>query len=84
MVSLIGMLATGQPIDPLSILGAGAIVRGVMVGSREHFMQLIEAITLHKIKPVIDRVFSFDEAMAAIQYLSQGEHVGKVVIGIKL
>jgi NADPH:quinone reductase-like Zn-dependent oxidoreductase len=83
VVSLIGMLATGQPIDPLSILGTGAIVRGVMVGSREHFMQLIEAITLHKIKPVIDRVFGFDEAMAAIQYLSQGEHVGKVVIRIE-
>jgi NADPH:quinone reductase-like Zn-dependent oxidoreductase len=82
VVSLIGMLAAGQPIDPLSILGTGAIVRGVMVGSRETFIQLNEALSLHKIKPVIDRVFSFDEAKAALHYLNQGDHVGKVVIRI--
>jgi NADPH:quinone reductase-like Zn-dependent oxidoreductase len=82
VVSLIGMLAAGEPINPLSILGTGAIVRGVMVGSRATFMQLNEALALHKIKPVIDRVFGFDEANAAMQYLSQGAHVGKVVVRI--
>jgi NADPH:quinone reductase-like Zn-dependent oxidoreductase len=33
-----------------------------------------------KLKPVIDRVFPFEEAQAAYHYLHSGVHVGKVVI----
>lgn len=32
------------------------------------------------LEPVIDRVFSFDDAPAAFKYLSSGKHVGKVVV----
>jgi NADPH:quinone reductase-like Zn-dependent oxidoreductase len=31
-------------------------------------------------KPVIDRVFPFEEAPAAFDYLESGSHFGKVVI----
>jgi NADPH:quinone reductase-like Zn-dependent oxidoreductase len=40
------------------------------------------AIVLHKIHPVIDRVFNFNKATEALTYLAQGSHVGKVVIRI--
>ncbi len=82
VVSLIGLLAPGASIDPLPILVRGPIVRGVMVGSRKTFAQLNEALTYHKLKPVIDRIFGFDEAKAALNYLNTGGHVGKIVIRI--
>jgi NADPH:quinone reductase-like Zn-dependent oxidoreductase len=37
-------------------------------------------IEQHKLKPVIDRVFAFEEAPAAFDYLERGSHFGKVVI----
>lgn len=79
-IGLIGLLAQGTAIDPLAILAGSNIVRGVMVGSREMFEALNQVIALHRIEPVIDRIFSFDEAKAALGYLAQGSHVGKVVI----
>ena len=38
------------------------------------------AIVLHKLRPVVDRVFPFAEAGAALRHLESGAHFGKVVI----
>ena len=81
-IELVGLLAEGEPIDPLAILGASCTVRGVMVGSREMFEAMNRVIALHAIEPVIDRVFGLDEAKVALAYLAQAKHVGKVVIRI--
>lgn len=35
-----------------------------------------------KIEPVIDKVFSFEEAPEAFKYLASGKHVGKIVVKI--
>jgi NADPH:quinone reductase-like Zn-dependent oxidoreductase len=50
------------------------------VGSREHFEQMNRAIAANHVHPVVDRVFEFDEAVAAFEYFSSGSHVGKVVV----
>jgi NADPH:quinone reductase-like Zn-dependent oxidoreductase len=42
--------------------------------------KLLEA---EHIKPVIDKVFPFDEAKAALEYLAQGRAKGKVVVRMK-
>lgn len=81
-IGLIGLLAQGSAIDPLAILGGSCTVRGVMVGSREMFEAMNRVIALHRIEPVVDRVFAFGEAKAALAYLAQGAHVGKVVVRI--
>lgn len=81
-VGLIGLLAQGEPIDPLAILGGSCSVRGVMVGSREMFEDMNRVIAFHAIKPVIDRVFGFDAAKAALGALGAGAHVGKIVVAI--
>jgi NADPH:quinone reductase-like Zn-dependent oxidoreductase len=40
------------------------------------------AIELHGIRPVIDRVFPFEETKEAYRYLKSGAHFGKVVIAV--
>jgi len=40
------------------------------------------AVAVNKIKPVIDRVFGFDEAQAAYQHMASGAHFGKIVIRV--
>ena len=35
-----------------------------------------------QIKPVVDKVFSFDKAQEAFEYLANLPHIGKVVIQV--
>jgi len=50
------------------------------VGSAQHFAAMNEFFVSHRIKPIIDRRFPFDESEAAYEYLASGGHFGKVVI----
>lgn len=78
-VHLIGVLTGGQ-IDPLPIMQKAMDLRGVFVGSREMFEAMNRAVAFHRIRPVIDRVFPFEEAQAAYRHLESQAHLGKVVI----
>jgi NADPH:quinone reductase-like Zn-dependent oxidoreductase len=80
-VHLIGVL-TGGEINPTPLLRKNIILRGIYVGSRQMFEAMNAAITLHQIRPVIDRVFPFDQAREAYHYMKSQQHVGKVVIRI--
>lgn len=82
VVALMGLLAEGEPLDPAAILVAGAIVRGIMVGSREMFEDMNRAIELNGIRPAIEHVYAFDEAKTALADLVKGQHVGKLVIRV--
>lgn len=39
-------------------------------------------ISASKLRPVVDKVFKFEEAKAAYDYLESQKHVGKVVIKV--
>jgi NADPH:quinone reductase-like Zn-dependent oxidoreductase len=80
-VHLIGVL-TGGEINPTPILRRNILLRGIYVGSRQMFEAMNAAISLHKIHPVIDRVFAFEQAREAYHYMKEQRHVGKVVIRI--
>lgn len=80
-IHLIGVL-TGGEIDPAPMMRRTQTLRGIYVGSREMFLAMNRAIALHRIRPVIDRVFPFEEAQEAYRHLSGRGHVGKVVIRI--
>lgn len=80
-VHLIGVL-TGGEINPTPILRRNTVLRGIYVGSRQMFQAMNAAIALHRIEPVIDRVFPFEEAKDAYHHLKGQTHVGKVVIQI--
>eukprot|EP01115_Flamella_aegyptia_P006718 TRINITY_DN27961_c0_g1_i1.p1 TRINITY_DN27961_c0_g1~~TRINITY_DN27961_c0_g1_i1.p1 ORF type:complete len:340 (+),score=106.55 TRINITY_DN27961_c0_g1_i1:53-1072(+) len=80
-VGVIGLVAAGDENGAaLTILGRNLNVRGVFVGSNEMYHKMNRMIEYHKIKPIVDKVFSFDEATAAYEYLQSQKHVGKVVI----
>lgn len=80
-ISLMGVL-TGfaAEVSTASILSKNVRVQGVYVGSREMFEGMNRAIGQNKLRPVVDRVFPFMEARAALEYLESGQHFGKVVI----
>ncbi|KDN40382.1 hypothetical protein RSAG8_08145, partial [Rhizoctonia solani AG-8 WAC10335] len=80
-VHVIGAVAGSIPSGSLAELG-GAIVSGHMVGSKAMCERLDAFITQHKIKPVIDRVFGWNEVIEALDYQLTGGHFGKIVVKI--
>lgn len=80
-ISLIGVLSGGSgEISTASILRKNVRVQGIYVGSREMFEAMNKAIALHKLRPVVDRVFNFTEAPEALKYMESGAHFGKICI----
>ncbi|MCS6861284.1 MAG: NAD(P)-dependent alcohol dehydrogenase, partial [Abditibacteriales bacterium] len=79
-VSLIGVLSGAGEVNPIPILMNSLRVQGIYVGSREMFEAMNAAISLHQMRPVIDRVFPFADARAAMEYMASGAHVGKVCL----
>jgi len=82
-VSVIGVISgTTYNLNIVPILYNQAKIHGIYVGHRAAFEDMNRAIEMHKMKPVVDRVFEFDDAPAAFQYLAEAKHVGKIVIRI--
>jgi NADPH:quinone reductase-like Zn-dependent oxidoreductase len=82
-VSLIGVLSgRGSEIDPMPILFKSITLQGIYVGSREMFETMNQAISQHRIYPIIDLVFPFTATPEAYRYLKNASHFGKVVIEI--
>lgn len=82
-VSMIGILAGAvEPVNVIGILMQEVRVQGVFVGHRESFDDMNAAFTTAQLKPVVDKVFGFDEAPAAFEHMAEGKHFGKVAIKV--
>src|SRR5437588_3067688 len=82
-ISLIGVLAGGGgQVSPLPILMKNVRVQGIYVGSREMFEAMNRALALHQLRPVVDRVFAFQEIREALRHMESGAHFGKICLRI--
>ena len=84
-ISIIGFLGGYSKDQPtfLECLNNICTVRGVLVGSRQQFEQMNEAIDANGIKPVVDdKVFSLEDTKEAYQYMWDQKHFGKLTIKI--
>ena len=53
---------------------------GIAVGSKKMQEDMIEAIDINGIKPIIDKSFSFDQLADAFRHQESGQHFGKIVL----
>ncbi|KZW01844.1 alcohol dehydrogenase zinc-binding domain-containing protein [Exidia glandulosa HHB12029] len=83
-VVLVGFLEGGISPGDLVIkaMFRNALVRGITVVDITLFKQLLRLVEFHKIKPVVGKVFQFEEAKDAFACLEKQDFVGKVVIRI--
>ena len=82
IITVIGFLTTGESPDLMQTLYRGFVVRGVAIGSRLQFEEMVKCIEANDIKPVVDKVFKFDDAKNAYKHLESQNFTGKVVIEI--
>jgi len=80
-VCLIGVL-TGRDgaNNPYVLMRKRSNLHGIWVGDREMFEQMNRAIEVNDIRPLVDRVFGFEDAPAAFRLHISGGFIGKVVI----
>lgn len=81
-VAVIGVLAGQGDFDPRSVLMKAVRMQGVLVGSRRMFEEMNSAIETNQLRPVINKIFAFEEAADALRYMETGSHLGKIVVRI--
>ena len=81
-VAVIGVLTGKGDFNPTAVLMKVVKMHGIFVGSRQMFEDMNRLIAQHKMQPVIDRVFDFDQAQDALKYMESAAHFGKIVIKI--
>jgi NADPH:quinone reductase-like Zn-dependent oxidoreductase len=80
-ISVIGVLSGNRAELPLTqILMRDLNIHGIFCGSRRVFEAMNRAISVHGLRPVVDRVIPFQEAPAAFRCLETSAHFGKIVI----
>ncbi len=80
-LSMIGVLSGGTLSAPLGLVVTRQVrLQGITVGHRDGFEAMMRAIGQHALKPVVDRVFAFEELKEAMAYLKSGAHFGKICV----
>lgn len=78
-IAMIGVLAGRKAeISTASIMGRQLRVIGVTVGSRAQQIDMIRAIEVNGIRPVIDREYPLENLADAFRYQEGGRHFGKI------
>jgi NADPH:quinone reductase-like Zn-dependent oxidoreductase len=80
-VAMIGILSGSAMATSLGLIITRQVrLQGVTVGHRDGFEAMLRAIEQHQLKPVVDRVFAFEELKEAMAYLQSGAQFGKVCL----
>ena len=82
-VALIGVM-TGRSADinPYALMWKGGALHGIRVGTTDMFERMNRAIETNGIKPIIDTVVPFDEAIDGYHLQASGRFVGKIVVAV--
>ncbi|CAN9434313.1 unnamed protein product [Alternaria alternata] len=85
-IAVIGFLAPcpqdKMPDVAALALSKGAIVRGIMVGSKQQLEDVTRFVTSKNLNVPVEKVFGFEreDVVSAFEYLVSGQHIGKVCI----
>ena len=82
-VSLIGNLSgLDARLNLALVFMRGVRLQGILVGSRRMFEAMNRAIALHRLRPVVDRVYGFEELPEAFDRIKKQGHFGKIVLNV--
>jgi len=83
-VALIGGLGGfGGDLPTQALMLRNATASGMYVGSRESFEAMNAFISQHHLKPVIAKVFDFNDAQAAFDLMEAENFAGKIVVRVQ-
>jgi NADPH:quinone reductase-like Zn-dependent oxidoreductase len=77
-----GLTGYHGEIPAWDLLAKTAQARGIYVGSQADYRRMLDFISQHRLHPVIDRVYPFEQYAEALAHLESGDFMGKVVIRV--
>ncbi|XOZ34537.1 zinc-dependent alcohol dehydrogenase family protein [Halomonadaceae bacterium KBTZ08] len=81
LISLIGVLTgSGGEVPTAKLMAKQVRLQGLLVGSRQHQIEMVRAINATGIKPIIDRSFPLDDIADAFRHEEAGKHFGKICL----
>jgi NADPH:quinone reductase-like Zn-dependent oxidoreductase len=82
-VALIGVM-TGRrgDINPYGLMWKSGTLHGIRVGTADMFERMNRAIEMNGIRPIVDTVVPFDNAIDGYQLQASGRFIGKIVVTI--
>jgi NADPH:quinone reductase-like Zn-dependent oxidoreductase len=83
-IAMVGRLGatTTATIDLFGFVEKNVRFDGVLSGSRAMLEALLAEMAAHAMRPVVDRVFAWDDLPAALDHLARGAHFGKVCVRV--
>ncbi|KAM0270410.1 hypothetical protein ACHAQH_009468 [Verticillium albo-atrum] len=66
----------------LLALARNVTLKGILNGPKDRFEEMVRFYEENEVRPVVDRVFGFEEGREALEYLFSGSHFGKVVVKV--
>lgn len=80
-IAVIGVLGGVKPsLELLPILMRNVRLQGVLVGHREGFERMVQAISAGRLEPVVDQLLPWWEVGEGLRRLASGGHVGKIAL----
>lgn len=89
LIACIGYLSgkvdedTDRTNTNLLCLKRNVTLKGILNGPRDRLEEMLRFYEEKQIRPVVDRVFGFEQGKEALKYLYSGGHFGKVVITVR-
>lgn len=77
-----GLSGFGGQIPQDALAAANGQISRIYVGSKADFERMNEWLEEHELRPLVDRVFSFEDAPAAFEFMDESLHFGKIVIAL--
>jgi NADPH:quinone reductase-like Zn-dependent oxidoreductase len=83
LISLIGVLTgTGGDVPTAQLMARQQRLQGLLVGSRRHQQDLLAALKMTGLRPVIDRSFDLAHLADAFRHQETNSHFGKICVTI--
>ena len=81
IIGIIGVLSGGIAELPIGrVIYKASRLIGISCGNKIELTNMIEKFNTSYTKPVIDSIFKFSDLPKALNYMSKGQHLGKIAI----
>ena len=77
-----GTTGKWQNINPPILFFKQLSIHGSTMGSDQEFKAMLDFVSLHKIRPVVDSVFSLENGNDAMAKIRDGKQFGKIILSI--
>jgi NADPH:quinone reductase-like Zn-dependent oxidoreductase len=82
-IAVIGVLAgVDTQLQTISFMMKRQKIQGILVDSKAAFARMNRFLEEHRIEPVIDARYPFEQLPRAFEHMRQGSHFGKLVVEI--